>query len=267
MFNADGHHSSHLLSHLLLNFNSTEVNRKVLMLVRDPEALSAQLQAVLRFFSQNDKVLLAVWREDSQSGWPFRMYDLGWNLLQDANLWKRLSDIPAMKRRPVEKWLESSAFLDLIIVHRQLFDVMNRDEQFGQFINKVSCPVFLMDENQNSFDEIFLSYNGSPASFESIKHFAYLFQDQINTARLNLIIKINETAVNLENCVYDYLRLHKRHFAISRFFEDDYDAGIEHLLEESNSPLVVVGGERRKNFDQFRHFANLHTQPSSLFIL
>lgn len=243
------------------------VNRKVLLVVKDIQDVSAQIDALLHFFSMDDKLVLAVYQENGVSDWPFKMYDLGWPLLKEPNLAKKLQQSGALKRRSRAKWMESSSFLDLTVIHRSLFNDFANQAEVATILETIHCPIFLMDENQERFDEIFFSYNGTGPSFDSIKHFTYLFHPHFNKSMLNLVVKVNDKALNLENCVYDYLRLHKRHFAISRFFEEDYDQGIEKLLDTSSSPLVVCGGDRHHNIHQFTHYSDHRSQPSSMFLL
>lgn len=237
-------------------------------MVKDVEDVSEQIRSLLHFFSVRDKLVLALYQADStETEWPFKYYDLGWALLQEPNLSKKLFLSSALKRRSAAKWMESSSFLDLLVVHRTLFDEFVEIPRVAKIVEEVHCPIFLMDEHQKSFDEIYLSYNGTGPSFDSIKHFTYLFHPHFENSTLNLIVKVNDKALNLENCVYDYLRLHKRHFAISRFFEEDFDKGIEKLLDESSNPLLVCGGDRHKNLDQFTHYSDHRERPSSMFLL
>jgi len=243
------------------------VNRKVLLVVKDIEDVSAQINALLNFFSTDDKLVLAVYQDKIQSDWPFKMYDLGWPLLKETNLAKKLQQSGALKKRSRAKWMESSSFLDLAVIHRSLFQDFSNQSEVRIILETIYCPIFLMDEHQKRFDEIYFSYNGTGSSFESIKHFTYLFHPHFDKSLLNLVVKVNDKALNLENCVYDYLRLHKRHFAISRYFDEDYDQGIESLLDESSSPIVVCGGERHHNIDQFTHYSDHRSQPSSMFLL
>lgn len=243
------------------------MNRKVLLLVKDIEDASAQIDALLHFFTVDDKLILAVYQEDAETEWPFKMYDLGWPLLKEVNLSKKLLSSASLKKRSKAKWMESSTFLDLTVIHRSLFHNFTQHAAIAEILEKIHCPIFLMDEHQTRFDEIFFSYNGTGSSFDSIKHFTYLFHPHFKNSLLNLVVKVSDKALNLENCVYDYLRLHKRHFAISRFFEEDYDQGIESLLDTSSSPLVVCGGERHLHINQFTHYSDHRTQPSSMFLL
>ncbi|MDX5320463.1 MAG: hypothetical protein LPK45_05165 [Bacteroidota bacterium] len=243
------------------------MNRKVLLLVREVDKLNAQIEALLHFFSIKDKVVLAVYQPEDESDWPFRVYDLGWPVLKEPGLAKKLSGTPSLKKRPKSKWMESSTFLDLVVVHRSLYDSLKENSLISDILEHIHCPIFLMDEHQMRFDEIFLSYNGTGASFDSIKHFTYLFHPHFDDSSLNLLVKVNDKALNLENCVYDYLRLHKRHFAISRYFEEDYDKSVENLLDSSSSPLVVVGGDRHHNLALFSDYSSHRDHPSSMFVL
>lgn len=243
------------------------MNKKVLLLVKDVEKLSEQIEALLHFFSIHDKIILAQYQEEDDSDWPFKMYDLGWPVLKEGNLVKKLQHSGALKKRSSVKWMESSSFLDMVVIHRNLYLDFKDKTFFATILEGIHCPIFLMDEHQTRFDEIILSYNGTGASFDSIKHFTYLFHNHFRDSLLNLVIKVNDKALNLENCVYDYLRLHKRHFAISRFFEEDYDHGVEDLIDASTSPLVVCGGERLNNLEQFLTYAGHRKQPSSMFLL
>lgn len=244
------------------------MNRKVLLLIKDVEDVREQIQSLLHFFTVRDKLVLALYQpESTEAGWPFKFFDLGWSTLQEPNLSKKLLFSGALKRRSEAKWLESSAFLDLLVVHRTLYDEFVQMPHVSRILEEVNCPIFLMDDHQERFDEIYLSYNGTAPSFDSIKHFTYLFHPHFENSALNLVVKVNDKALNLENCVYDYLRLHKRHFAISRFFEEDFDEGIEKLLDESSSPLLICGGDRHKNLDQFTHYSEHRERPSSLFLL
>jgi len=243
------------------------VNRKVLLLVKDVEDVSVQIDALLHFFTVQDKLILAVYQENTDSDWPFKMYDLGWQILKESNLAKKLHQSGALKKRAKAKWMESSTFIDLTVIHRSLFNTFAKQPEIATILETIHCPIFLMDEHQTRFDEIFFSYNGTGTSFDSIKHFTYLFHPHFDKSLLNLVVKVSDKALNLENCVYDYLRLHKRHFAISRFFEEDYDQGLETLLDGSSSPLLVCGGDRHHNIDQFTHYSDHRSQPSSMFLL
>ncbi|MBI1222227.1 MAG: hypothetical protein GC180_06440 [Bacteroidetes bacterium] len=243
------------------------MNKKVLLLVKDLNKLNEQIDALLHFFSVHDKLILAVFQEDSEGDWPFRMYDLGWPVLQEENLIRKLQHSGSLKKRSRAKWMESSSFLDMVVIHKNLLDAFRGQEEFENILEEIHCPIFLMDENQTQFDEIFFSYNGTGASFNSIKHFTYLFHPHFNNSLLNLVVKVNDKALNLENCVYGYIRLHKRHFAISRLFEEDYDSGIERLLDQSHNPLVICGGERKANLHQFLHYSDHRLEPSSMFLV
>jgi len=243
------------------------VNRKVLLVVKDVEDVSDQIDALLHFFSTDDKLILAVYQENTESDWPFKMYDLGWPLLKEPNLAKKLHQSCALKKRSRAKWIESSSFIDLAVIHRSLFQDFAKQSEVRTILEIILCPIFLMDEHQTRFDEIYFSYNGTGSSFDKIKQLTYLFHPHFDKSLLNLVVKVSDKALNLENCVYDYLRLHKRHFAISRYFDEDYDQGIESLLDESSSPLVVCSGERHQNIDQFTHYSDDRSQPSSMFLL
>lgn len=236
-------------------------------MLKDDEDVNKQIQSLLHFFSVQDKLVLALYQAGTESEWPFKLYDLGWSVLKEIQLTKKLSSSGSLKKRSIEKWMESSLFIDLLVVHRSLYIELAEVPSIAKQLESVSCPIFLMDDEQKNFNEIYFSYNGTGASFNSIKHFTYLFHKHFANSALNLLVRVNDKALNMENCVYDYLRLHKRHFSISRLFDEDYDACVEKLLDESSSPLVVCGGDRHKNLTQFMLYASLRERPSSLFLL
>lgn len=243
------------------------MNKTILLLLKDEKLIDDQIKSFLNFFTKKDKIILALNDRNNSEEWPFKFYDLGWSILNKGDIAKKLNQATALKSRSVAKWLEGSSFIDLAIVHYSIMQHEGVYNLLEPFLRQIRCPFMILDDNQQTFSDILISYNGSPESFESIKIFSYLFHDRLVDSNLSLIISVNNQALNLENCVYDYLRLNKRHFTMSRFFQDDYDAGVESIMEQCQNPLTVCGGNRLANLKQFLNYRNNRKDPASLFIL
>ncbi|TNE81224.1 MAG: DUF4350 domain-containing protein [Bacteroidetes bacterium] len=249
------------------------MNNKILLISPSAELAHEQISHLREFVDQGDKLLLGIgeesWQQmDSLSMYlPFKIYALSWTALNSPNLPQILQRANHLRKKSAQVLLKETSFLDFIFLPRHALKEALANPFIKTVLEEVRCPVLLFDEKQEEFKELFLSYNGEEISFQSIKYFTYLFQERYEESNLHLVLRVNENSLDSENCVYDYLHARKKNFAISRFFSEDYDDGIEQMLSKSESALLVCGGDRIKNLEKFLLFSEQQKQAISLFLL
>ncbi len=246
--------------------------KKILLLTATSAEIPDRLEAMREFIHPEDHILLGI--GDHLMEWqienpflPVRVFDVNLKKLQGQELVNALNRNGHKKKRLASQLVYDSLFLDILILTKDLLRTIRENRNLFDFLIQVHCPIMIIDETQRDFNEVFLSFNGSEDSFRSIKFFTYLYEDLYRDTRIHLLVKVSDTAMDHENCVYEYLKVRKRNFGISRFFREDYDPEVENMLNQSRSPLVVCGGERLANLNQFLNYSTSRVQPSSLFIL
>lgn len=204
---------------------------------------------------------------DDQKFIPINIYDVNRDIISQQDPNSGLMKSGHLRKKTALQWVHDSIYLDLLILDKCVLHYITQHHRLFDYLNELKCPVMILDPDQDDFSEVQLIFNGTDRSFEAIKAFTYLFNECYDEAKLNLLVKVGNEAMEHEMCVYEYLRNHKKHFSVTRLFNEDFKQGVENILDLSMSPLMVCGGERKLNVSQFIQYSLKRTAPLSMFLL
>jgi len=269
-------------------------HRRILIWAIDTADFKAMLPAIKTLFNNSDQILLSFAYEKkfvslhklvgstktieiADFGDDEESLDLQKYFCSVGDITKVLfNDFSAeeinVRLKQLNRWEKSyttddTRFLDLMVVSRNYLNENNlpQESHVGMLCD-VKCSLLVLDPLQYVFNKLIINYNGTDASFNAIQKFSYIFEAQYQDANVHLAMHINDNALDAENCVYSYLRTHKKNIAIHRFFEDEYNYSLEQLLSDEHGAMLISGSERCNTIHQFIDFAKKSNDHCSLFI-
>jgi hypothetical protein len=116
----------------------------------------------------------------------------------------------------------------------------------------------LLSGEQQSFKNVVLLYDGSKKSFDAIKLFMYLMNDQIQENNMFLNVVVTADSATQERSVIDYLKNYKQYFSIQRVYPENYYKELLVLLANLDQFLLVSGVNKDEIIDDML----LHKQNS-----
>ena len=160
------------------------------------------------------------------------------------------------------KLVDQSLYNDLFLVGKDIFNKENIDRysfaSIKAMLRNTKCPILMLSGEQQSFKNIVLLYDGSKKSFEAIKLFMYLMNDQIQENNMFLNVLVTADSATQERSVIDYLKNYKQHFSIQRVYPENYYKELLVLLAGLDQFLLVSGVNKDEIIDDML----LHKQNS-----
>ena len=149
--------------------------------------------------------------------------------------------------------VNQSLYSDLFLVGKDIFNKENIDmysfSGIKTMLRNTKCPILMLSCELQSFKNIVLLYDGSKRSFEAIKLFMYLMNDQVISNNLFLNVVVTTDSASQERSVIDYLKNYKQHFSIQRVYPENYYKELLILLSGLDQFLLVSGVNKDEIID------------------
>ncbi len=151
---------------------------------------------------------------------------------------------------------KESVFADLLILDEHMSFTQTTSDQLSNFIIDLledsNCPVLIVPHKYLPVENIFLCYDGTPASVHAIKMYSYLFPSW--SEKITSLISFNETASNQlkssEN-IKDLLHQHFSNLIID--VQNSYKSEaiiVDFFKENCNNGFIVMGAYKRSPFSR-----------------
>ncbi len=144
--------------------------------------------------------------------------------------------------------IDDSVYSDLMIIGKNIFNTKKKNKAYKKTIESLlynsKCPILLIPNNLVPFKNVILLFDGSQKSFEAIKLYIYLFENQLQNNKIILFTIINEISIEKEKNIYDYIKIRQQYFSIMRAYPDTYYNELKLLTEQFNHSLLVTGANR-----------------------
>lgn len=146
--------------------------------------------------------------------------------------------------------VNDSLYSDLIIVGENILTHKQQDKHYNEMIESLlrnsKCPVFLLPNEIKPFENIILLFDGSEKSFEAIKLFAYLFENQMLNNKVVLFTIMNDISMEEEKNIYNYIKTHHQFFSVMRSDPETYYNDLKNLLSQFDNFILVTGVNRNE---------------------
>jgi hypothetical protein len=149
--------------------------------------------------------------------------------------------------------VNQSLYNDLFLIGKDIFNKENIDKfsfaNIKAMLRNTKCPILLLSCEQQTFKNIVMLYDGSKRSFEAIKLFMYLMNDQVQENNLFLNVVVTNDSSKHERSVIEYLKNYKLHFSTHRVYPENYYKELLILLSGLDNFLLVTGVNRDEIID------------------
>ncbi len=159
------------------------------------------------------------------------------------------------KGNPVSEVVKESRFADLILVKNSLSFNAAFEEVSGNFVKKVlgksECPVLVVPDDHQVFNEIYFTYNGGYSSVYAIRQFTYLFPQlkDIPVTVLFVDEKNSDIPIIHEKEIKELLHAHYTNFSFKILRGDVETELLVEMLPKKNV-LVTYGAFGRNNISR-----------------
>ncbi len=160
------------------------------------------------------------------------------------------------KGNPVTEVVKESRFADLILVKNSLSFNSISEELSGHFVKKVlsksECPVLIVPDDHQVFNEIYFTYNGGYSSVYAIRQFTYLFPylKDIPVTVLFVDEKYSDVAIVHEKEIKELLNAHYSNINFKILRGDVESELLIEMLPKKNV-IITYGAFGRKNISKF----------------
>ncbi len=159
------------------------------------------------------------------------------------------------KGNPVTEVVKESRFADLILVKNSLSFNAAFEELSGNFVKKVlgksECPVLVVPDDHQVFDEICFTYNGGYSSLYAMRQFTYLFPDLKDVPVTVLFVdeKNSEIPVIHEKELKEWLNAHYSNFSF-KILRGDVETELLVEMMPKKNMIVTYGAFGRNNISR-----------------